>query len=138
MQLGFFLSFGEVTSLSSATDALVSDEDESPKRPADDVPEVVRRSIEGKAARRRLVDVTGFHGRRRRPSAESAREEGGEGGVASASHCRHCGADLGDLCAHCHAQRISLDYEVDEGVVRAIDGKKIRSISLRVLKWTRS
>ena len=110
--------------MSSVADAGPSDDDEdSPKRQPDDVPEVVRRSIEGKAARRRLVDVSGTNGRKRRPSAES-REDGAENAVSS--HCRHCGADLSDLCANCHTKRISLDFEVDEGVIRAVDGKHSR------------
>ena len=113
--------------MSSVTDAAPSDdEEELPKRQPEDVPEVVRRSIEGKAARRRLG--VGDHGsvvgvsRRRRPSGEARGGEDGADGTM-ASHCRHCGADLSDFCSDCHAKRISLDYEVDEGVVRAVDGE---------------
>ena len=115
-----------MTSLASVTDAPPpDDDDELSRRQSDEVPEVVRRSIEGKAAQRRLSDVAGG-GKKIRHSSAEPREDGAVAAAAvmASTHCRNCGAELHDLCTDCNAKRISLDFEVDDGVVRATDGKE--------------
>lgn len=111
-------SFGEVTSLSSVADSAPTDEEVELRPTADDVPEVVRRSIDGKAAQRRLSEISGVAARR-----SLSREDRTVSN--NLSKCRQCGVDLGDVCQSCHAKRISLDFEVDEGAVRAVDGKSL-------------
>lgn len=120
------VSFGEVTSLSSVADSAPTDEEVELRPTADDVPEVVRRSIDGKAAQRRLSEISGVAARR-----SLSREDRTVSN--NLSKCRQCGVDLGDVCQSCHAKRISLDFEVDEGAVRAVDDLPLRA-SYRIAK----
>ena len=105
-----------MTSLSSVAGSAPTDEEVEPRPTPDDVPEVVRRSIDGKAAQRRLSEISGVCARRSLSREDSTVS-------THSTRCRQCGVDLGDVCQNCHVKRISLDFEVDEGVIRAVDGK---------------